>query len=402
MCLIAYIKDKENPDFSDANFRTSWSKNPDGLGMMWTAGDKVETFHSLDMEESLVKYNELKGKVDHLSIHFRWGTSGTKNIENTHPFKILDLEEDGVDMYMMHNGVISVRETDKTMCDTWHFANNYIKPLIKKDFHLLFTPEMTDLIENKIGGSKLLFLYNSPKWCGTHIIHENKGKWLNHKGVWLSNEYSIYNWEEVRRPYHNSFWGKKEEVKKPAVTYKSTWPFVVLPPEDKEYVPEERLFQSLPTGSRTTHGNLSVYDDGRAFQWNRRYGGWEQLEDEYNAADGSKKEIKPVEQEVKTDEEVEKDEGKKSVGFSQPFLIPPTNIKGYYKRLMKFMELLAYVENEGQLMQIIKSRKHHRALCHFIMEIIYMDDGGTLNTLYDFLQDAEAGIFDEVNIVGVN
>lgn len=131
-------------------------------------------------------YDHYKGEDTEIAIHCRIGTSGIKDIRNTHPFEIHN------GLWLMHNGVIDIdRASDVNYCDTYHFAKgleswagdgNAILTLLKEE-------QNTEIIKGFIGGSKLLFLEAEH---GFFIVNEGRGEWKN--GLWYSNDSLWMDW----------------------------------------------------------------------------------------------------------------------------------------------------------------------------------------------------------------
>lgn len=201
MCLIVYSPGKEPEqkiDFTETDFACAWESNPHGVGFMWPEDGKIQIRKTQKKEKALKLFRALKDKPN-LGIHFRYRTHGEKDISNVHPFQVLNLQEDGVDLWMMHNGVLSVYEAKKQFSDTWHFARNYLRPILKGDWNFIFTSEFDDLISPHIRGSKLLFIYANDKFEG-HLIFNQKDGYLLNGDTWVSNK-SYYN-----NYYASAYW----------------------------------------------------------------------------------------------------------------------------------------------------------------------------------------------------
>ena len=110
-------------------------------------------------------------------IHFRIKTHGKVDETNCHPFYINN------SMGFVHNGTITGFGND-TFSDTIQFNEGILQKLVGKWGNLsLFQDPIVDLIENRIGWSKLIMLDRH----GNHkIFNEEKGEWDN--GVWYSNK----------------------------------------------------------------------------------------------------------------------------------------------------------------------------------------------------------------------
>lgn len=198
MCLIAYRREEEET-FHKEFFIASAARNDHGTGIMYVKDGRVVTKkigQKATQQDKLDMYYEWSIAPTPAFIHLRMCTSGSKEDENAHPFQVLSLEKDGVDLWMMHNGVFNVTELDANRSDTWHFVNLYLKPLLKGNPYILCNPYVRAMIEKYTGGSRLCFLYGD----GTVVTIEDAQTHDDEKygGCWLSNRSMIgtppYQW----------------------------------------------------------------------------------------------------------------------------------------------------------------------------------------------------------------
>lgn len=186
MCLIVH-KESANSEFTLSQFYTSYTRNTDGLGIMYVEDDRVKVEKVVGDYKAQLELFKKHQDRDMYCLHQRFKTKGLINRANCHPYKILDYDEDGIDLYMMHNGTMSVPIKHQDMSDTWHFAEYYLKPILKADPNLINNEQFQELISGYIGtGNKLLFLNN---YGEVLIFNEDKGH--NENGCWFSNQYSI-------------------------------------------------------------------------------------------------------------------------------------------------------------------------------------------------------------------
>lgn len=193
MCLIIHLKNKESL-ITKEQFTANLDRNKDGTGIMFAQDGKVIVKKALGKSESqsgmvfrTMKHFK-KGRMKELFIHSRFATAGNKDNDNCHPYQVLNKEEHGKDLYVMHNGIISVNRTkDLTKSDTFHFLNEYLKPILVGNFDILKNPNFMEVIESFIGKSnKLVMLdsdgisYYANKCMGTDYT----------KDIWISNENS--------------------------------------------------------------------------------------------------------------------------------------------------------------------------------------------------------------------
>lgn len=197
--------------------------NPDGYGLSVVDRGKLTTIKELpkggNRAAALIK--RLEDAKDHqVFLHLRFRTHGPTNEENCHPFNVTDINTDGAEIQMMHNGVLS-RFTSKTdkFSDTWHFNEQILKPLITRmlPYHLKGNTNILDddLVQNIIeeycgSGSKIVLFDNN----GKHLIANRKlGK--EYEGWWASNDYSFNRYHRTSSTGyytgHNN-WGRSSGV----------------------------------------------------------------------------------------------------------------------------------------------------------------------------------------------
>lgn len=173
MCIAIYKP--EGKVLSLATLKECYTSNPDGAGFMYAENKKLHIekgFFSFKSFYDAFKKHESKQTV----IHFRIKTHGKIDTANCHPFAVNNA------IGFVHNGVIS-GFGDSDFSDTVRFNEQILRPLVNKWGNLaLFQDPIIDLIESRIGYSKLVFLDRH----GNHkIMNESKGVWDN--GVWFSN-----------------------------------------------------------------------------------------------------------------------------------------------------------------------------------------------------------------------
>lgn len=204
MCLIAYKRDSK-AEFSNKKFITACNRNSDGLGVMYVEDGRVKVEKTLGtLQSQLQLYRKHKNRETY-ALHLRFGTSGNKDEANCHPFEVLNKEEHGLDLFMMHNGVISsYLKTNKDMSDTWHFVQ-HLKDFLKADPNLLHEERVQHFISSYIGTSNKLLFMDSEE--NVTIINEKQG--AENSGCWLSNTYSIngaISYPPVKNKYAANNW----------------------------------------------------------------------------------------------------------------------------------------------------------------------------------------------------
>jgi len=192
MCIAIYKP--EDKVLSLATLKECYTSNPDGAGFMYAENKKLHIekgFFSFQSFYDAFKKHESKQAV----IHFRIKTHGKIDTTNCHPFAVNNA------IGFVHNGIIS-GFGDANHSDTIGFNQNILQPLVSKWGNLaLFQDPIIDLIEGRIGYSKLVFLDRH----GNHkIMNEHKGTWDD--GVWYSNDsykpyvapVTTYDWKDSK------------------------------------------------------------------------------------------------------------------------------------------------------------------------------------------------------------
>lgn len=208
MCIAIYKP--EGKVISLATLKECYTSNPDGAGFMYAENKKLHIekgFFSFQSFYDAFKKHESKQAV----IHFRIKTHGKIDTANCHPFAVNN------SVGFVHNGVIS-GYGDADFSDTVRFNEAILRPLVSKWGNLaLFQDPIIELIEGRIGYSKLVFLDRH----GNHkIMNEHKGQWDD--GVWYSNDsYKPYvapvsTWENKSSWYDTKYdWKKNVTTIKP-------------------------------------------------------------------------------------------------------------------------------------------------------------------------------------------
>lgn len=193
MCIAIYKP--SNKTISKDILKRCYDSNPDGAGFMYAQDKELKIqkgFFEFDKFYDAYKAHQAKKCV----IHFRIKTHGKIDETNCHPFLI------NPTLGFVHNGIIS-GFGNNTHSDTIQFNESVLQKLVSKWGNLaLFQDPMVDLIEGRIGYSKLVMLDRH----GNHkIFNEDKGQWDG--GVWYSNtsykpkpkyEQSTFSWDTYK------------------------------------------------------------------------------------------------------------------------------------------------------------------------------------------------------------
>lgn len=173
--------------------------NDDGFGFMYAEGGTLHIMKKTGtVQQFVAAWNRVVDKE--CIVHLRMKTHGKIDYENTHPYPIITRKEGGP-IWMAHNGVLRTGNSkDKDKSDTWHFINDFLRPLLKRDPHLLQEPAFCNLLEETIGDSnRFAFLDAAGR---STIIHRAEG--VEWRDMWLSNTYA---WSSEKAGFRSRYGG---------------------------------------------------------------------------------------------------------------------------------------------------------------------------------------------------
>lgn len=187
MCLMAVTPRRAM--ITADNLKNAFDHNSDGFGVMYAHGGRVVAWkHKGPYADFAAKWETLPDdKI--IAVHFRFGTSGPSNSEACHPFKVLDLDQDGMDLYLMHNGVLDRDHFagSKKNSDTMQYVGKLRAMLLQLGPKSIRSAEFRALLERELGNpNKIVLLEGNGRW---HYLNKHQGKEID--GVWYSNEYSL-------------------------------------------------------------------------------------------------------------------------------------------------------------------------------------------------------------------
>lgn len=177
MCLI--IHKPRGIEIPADLLEAAVSLNRDGWGLMGfsPSGDLlVERHAKVDLEQILA--TERKLRDSEYVLHLRKRTRGAADVDNAHPFKIVD----GV--YMMHNGTIKLDTRVAGMSDSWHFVAEILRPLAQRRQGVLLDNAFHRLLEIALKPENKLALLDYPE---RRIILINQAHGAELDGLWLSS-----------------------------------------------------------------------------------------------------------------------------------------------------------------------------------------------------------------------
>lgn len=203
MCLI-FHKPAEI-EFPEYAIKSSFTLNNDGFGLMHVKNGRVRTYRKMAKTSGEVFSIVQRYRDQEMAGHMRLATSGDVNKKMCHPLKILRKETDGADLYMMHNGVMNFLPTEnKRGSDTWHLAELWLKPWLKREGPDLVQDEKFQfMIQRFIGGTnKLLFLDDMGRYT---FINKDLGSEKLVKNCWVSNPSAVYRPTTVQHGSQKSY-----------------------------------------------------------------------------------------------------------------------------------------------------------------------------------------------------
>lgn len=187
MCLLV-TQNSTSPVLSNDWLIDFHSSNSDGVGVMYandgeliiqkilpkSAQDFIEFYHS-----------NIKGK--NCAFHLRMKTHGDIDLENCHPYEVLNMADHGIELWLMHNGILSTgNKADTSKSDTWHYIRDFLRPMLIENPEFAFHPSFSDIVGKHIGSSNKFVLMDNEGRIAT--INQEAGVYW--AGLWLSNTYA--------------------------------------------------------------------------------------------------------------------------------------------------------------------------------------------------------------------
>lgn len=220
MCLL--ITQKNNaPKLSDIWLRDFYTRNADGVGVMYAQNNKlvIKKIIPKNADEFIQFYRDyIQSRA--CAWHLRMRTHGDIDLLNCHPYEVLNRSEHGVDLWLMHNGVLSTgNKANPKFSDTWHYIQNYLKPMLSDNPDFAFHPSFKALIGDHIGvTNKFVLMDNKGRLS---VVNEDRGVYWGN--LWLSNTYAWSSQDTRSKPVTQKL-GKKQIAKLPVEkVYKPTY-----------------------------------------------------------------------------------------------------------------------------------------------------------------------------------
>lgn len=257
MCLITI-------NTTETTFTAAWlldffDYNADGLGVMYAEEGvlTIEKFVPKTEAEVLKFYSEHVAGREAV-VHWRMKTHGKIDAANAHPYQVLNMKEHGLDLWMVHNGILSGVNADrKEMSDTWHFIRDTVRPILIENVDMLRNPAFIELLEDRIGSSnKLVFLDNLGRQTVINeaAFHDFSGAKLSNTYAWSSHSkhnleapeaYPVYGnvattgyhakqYSVYTKPSQPAYWSREEEEEEDNELYhKSEWDKAIVAQEEE-------------------------------------------------------------------------------------------------------------------------------------------------------------------------
>jgi predicted glutamine amidotransferase len=177
-----------SPALSDEWLKDFYSYNADGVGVMFSDSDTLVIEKILPKnEKAFIKFYRKHIQGRDCAFHLRMRTHGNIDLENCHPYMVLNMAEHGMDLWLMHNGILTTgNSADPSKSDTWHYIKDYLRPMLVDNPEFAFHPSFAEIVGKHIGESnKFVLMDNLGRQV---IINEQAGVYWG--GLWLSNEYA--------------------------------------------------------------------------------------------------------------------------------------------------------------------------------------------------------------------
>jgi len=187
MCLLITQTNK-TPVLHTDWLEDFYSFNSDGVGVMYVDKGNIVIKKLLPKtDQDLVNFYNQNIKGKNCAWHLRMRTHGNIDLDNCHPYPVLNKKEHGLDMWLMHNGILSTgNKANPSKSDTWHYINDYLKPMLCKNPDFAFHPAFKLIVADHIGKSNKFVLMDGAGRMAT--INKDSGVYWS--GMWLSNTYA--------------------------------------------------------------------------------------------------------------------------------------------------------------------------------------------------------------------
>lgn len=192
MCLL--VNQPKTTNFTDAFLTDVFTKNSDGLGVMYAEDGKIHVYKCLPANaQDFIDFYRKHAEGRDCVWHARMQTHGDIDMDNCHPYQVTD------DIWLAHNGVLGTgNKWDKSKSDTWHFIRNVLRPALSHNPDLILDPAYQEFLGDVIGRQNKFGLVRADG--KTVIINESSG--VNFVGAWLSNTYA---WSTTKFGFRHTY-----------------------------------------------------------------------------------------------------------------------------------------------------------------------------------------------------
>ena len=190
MCVI--IHQPRDAHLEKKRAKRLWDINSDGGGFAFiNDAGSIETYRFMEFKEFWPTFENVRSEQpqrDYL-LHMRIATHGTVDLNNVHPFTVNE------GMVMAHNGIIrGVPDFRDGRSDTKVFIDEVLPRLPENWLDDVY---LTEMVEEWIGWSKLMFLTNNPDLeKSVYILNKRSG--LETDGMWFSNTHGVNVWKKPK------------------------------------------------------------------------------------------------------------------------------------------------------------------------------------------------------------
>jgi hypothetical protein len=200
MCVILTCEPNVRPDYD--LIETCFYNNPDGAGIMWCEGGRVEISKGFTTARTLSDAIASVPADSPLVVHMRIATSGGIDVGTCHPFPICDqldaLHAANVECTaaLAHNGVISNMPTDEKLgiSDTVYYVQNIVDKLYKGKV----SKRMKNRIKETAPGNRFAIMTGDGD-----VVRLGSGWETVSKGIQASN--SSWRWSALDTGYDYGF-----------------------------------------------------------------------------------------------------------------------------------------------------------------------------------------------------
>lgn len=185
MCYLGYLP--RRTAIETQLLRNAYDHNSDGFGVMYAENGRVVSWKQKGKFDVFEKHWATLPDNRQIAVHFRFGTSGPDSAEACHPFEVLNKDRDGMDLWLMHNGVLDRNfPGNKKSSDTMQYVHK-LRGTLQGKPELIRNGNFREFLEIGLPNpNKMLLLEGSGRW---HFLNKEQGK--EKGGVWHSNEYSL-------------------------------------------------------------------------------------------------------------------------------------------------------------------------------------------------------------------